>query len=346
MVTEHDELPPHAYEMQARAFVTWILPYLPLICGLIGILVGGGVLYGWTFDIEILKRLNLAWRPMTPITALCLMLLGLALFSHGSSRALWLRAGAGTIVLILETIKLVAFLQGEATFVDSLLFATKMQTGVSIAPNTAAALALLALATIALSGATARFNAIGRLCEISSAFIAVLALIGYAAGVFGFYQIGGDIPMRLHTAITIAILAGGLLFLRDRHTAPDIDETGDKLPLNSAFIATIFSVLLLILSATFWGERQSSTTADLAFQTQTRALETTEILSTLQDAELGQRGYLVTQDESFLAPYNAAISKIALLGAYLEYLRANDPATAPHIPHLQELISQRMAILN
>jgi len=322
------------------------LAFLPIVIGLLAALSGAAVLIGWHFDNEILKRLHPDWRPMTPVTALSLLLLGAALASHVVAPAKWVRVAGGAVVSGLYAIKLLSVVMGTKTFVDHLLYASKIGDGVVVAPNTAACLGLLGLATIFLSGATPRLAALGRLAAIGAALIATLALIGYTAGVFGFYQIGGDIPMRLQTAVTAALLAVGLLLLRDPQNPAEAEAVDDdKPPLNAKVIAAIFGVLLIILSATFWGEHQSSDTADLAFQTQTRTLETTEILSTLQDAELGQRGYLLTQDESFLAPYTSAVSRVSQLSAALADLQRNDPAAAPHVPRLQMLITQRMAIL-
>jgi len=322
-----------------------IVSAFPIACGVITALSGAAVLYGWTFDVDILKSLRSGAPPMTPVTALCLLLLGVALFSHVSARAAGLRLAVGACVAALEGLKLASIFMQTDTFVDRLLFASKISAGVSIAPNTAVCLGLLAVATVTLAGFTPRLTPVGRLLAIGGALIATLALFGYAAGMFGFYQIAGDIPMRLQTAMTAALVAAGLLFVRDPHTPAEIADADDKPPLNAAIIAAIFGVLLVILSATFWGEHQSSSTADLAFQTQTRALETSEILSTLQDAEVGQRGYLLTQNESFLSPYTAAISKISQLTSALGDPQRNDPAAAPHVPTLQLLISQRMEIL-
>ena len=36
----------------------------------------------------------------------------------------------------------------------------------------------------------------------------------------------------------------------------------------------------------------------------------TKVLSAMQDAETGQRGFLITGDESYLAPYNSGIATV------------------------------------
>jgi len=120
----------------------------------------------------------------------------------------------------------------------------------------------------------------------------------------------------------------------------------DELPFSPTFLITVFAVLLVIMAASFWGERQASLTTDMAYDTQARALETAEILSTLQDAELGQRGYLLAEDEDFLTPYNAALTKVGLLQGYLADLRRNDPTSGVHIDRLQSLITQRLELLD
>src|ERR1700689_1483746 len=51
---------------------------------------------------------------------------------------------------------------------------------------------------------------------------------------------------------------------------------------------------------------------DLAqgLQARSRLLATTDLISWLKDAETGQRGYLLTGSEDYLAPYTAAIAVI------------------------------------
>jgi len=320
---------------------------IPALCGVAAALIGATVLLGWTFDIEVLKRLKPAWPPMTPITAFCLALLGIALASRASRRseAILLRVGLSATVLSLECIKLVAVFRGTETFVDRLLFASKLAPDVSIAPNTAACLSLLALAMLTNAGFSGRLLLVSRLCALGAASISVVALTGYAAGIFDLYKVGDAIQMRLHTAATASILAFGLLNAQSRSRSVLAENDGAKLPLTPTFLTTMLAALLIIMCAAFWGERQTAATSDLAYQIKSRALETAEILSTLQDAESGQRGYLVSEDETFLEPYNAALAKVDAVKGYLEDLRLNDSAGAEHVSHLQELISQRMEIL-
>ncbi|MBX7198247.1 MAG: CHASE3 domain-containing protein [Rhodospirillaceae bacterium] len=128
------------------------------------------------------------------------------------------------------------------------------------------------------------------------------------------------------------------------HISPT-EPPKERLPFSPAFLAVMFAVLLLIMSASFFGERQTSLTSDLALDTKSRALETTEILSALQDAELGQRGYLLTDDEEYLEPYRSSLSKLERLASYLNDMRQNDPALAEDIDELQTLMAERLELL-
>ena len=66
-----------------------------------------------------------------------------------------------------------------------------------------------------------------------------------------------------------------------------------------------------------------------------------QLLQALTDAEAGQRGYLLTQDETFLAPYNAAIAAVAKLRpTVVPFLHANNPASASQI---NEIIDSRVS---
>jgi signal transduction histidine kinase len=70
-------------------------------------------------------------------------------------------------------------------------------------------------------------------------------------------------------------------------------------------------ILAADIGATFWvgtAERRCNETMNGAFETKTRLLR---LLSLLQDAETGQRGYLLTRDESYLEPYDQATREIS-----------------------------------
>jgi signal transduction histidine kinase/DNA-binding response OmpR family regulator/CHASE3 domain sensor protein len=73
----------------------------------------------------------------------------------------------------------------------------------------------------------------------------------------------------------------------------------------------------------------------------TQALE--QLLSTFKDAETGQRGYLLTADLNYLAPYEAAVASIAKQGALLQSLVGDNPQQAERIAAIAKLGATKMA---
>ena len=149
-----------------------LISLVPIIAGALAILSGLSVLTGWTFDIEVLKRMKAEWPPQTPMTALCMALLGLALVIRTNVKLRWLAAVATATVLIAQTIRFIAILDGTTTFVDRLLFASKITIGVAVAPNTALCILLLAAATLLFSGFTPRLSLLARGITVGAALIA------------------------------------------------------------------------------------------------------------------------------------------------------------------------------
>lgn len=80
-------------------------------------------------------------------------------------------------------------------------------------------------------------------------------------------------------------------------------------------------------------------TNDLLF-----ALESTE--SVVKDAETGQRGFIITGEESYLEPYDVAIKQIPNELSQLEELTEGDLDQQPKVPRLRELINEQLMELD
>jgi CHASE3 domain sensor protein len=66
------------------------------------------------------------------------------------------------------------------------------------------------------------------------------------------------------------------------------------------------------------------------------------LFSTVQDAETGQRGYLLTGDSSYLAPFNRAQDRLPELKSALSSLTVNDPAQQRRLEGLYADIDHKM----
>ncbi len=70
-----------------------------------------------------------------------------------------------------------------------------------------------------------------------------------------------------------------------------------------------------------------------------------EVLSTLKDAETGQRGYLLTGEVPYLEPYEQAVARLQTQITQLGQLTIDNPSQTAHVLKLEQLANTRMAIL-
>jgi diguanylate cyclase (GGDEF)-like protein/PAS domain S-box-containing protein len=178
------------------------------------------VLAGWTFNLGILKSPLPGQTSMKPLTALGLL---------AGSAALWLQrnrvsgAWRGRLALIcagalgaLGALVSLEYLLGMDLGLDQVLFRQALLTENVFpigrpAPATAVCFLLLALALLVLDARPAWLAAAATLITL---LVAGLALMGYIYAVTNLYQIGPYVPIALHTALAIGILAVGLLAAR------------------------------------------------------------------------------------------------------------------------------------
>jgi len=69
------------------------------------------------------------------------------------------------------------------------------------------------------------------------------------------------------------------------------------------------------------------------------------LMSAMKDAETGQRGYLLTGDETYLGPYTAATSSIYKVTNQLRDMTADNPNQVRHLDQAVSLIQSKMAEL-
>ncbi|MDO1446622.1 CHASE3 domain-containing protein [Rhodocytophaga aerolata] len=81
-------------------------------------------------------------------------------------------------------------------------------------------------------------------------------------------------------------------------------------------------------------------------QSTLRSRQLERVLSLLKDAETGQRGYIITQQESFLEPYLSATAHLHTQTLLLKQLTANLVFYQDRVPLLDSLISQQISVLN
>lgn len=81
---------------------------------------------------------------------------------------------------------------------------------------------------------------------------------------------------------------------------------------------------------------------DRSYETQSQIQN---IFSLLQDAETGQRGYVITGDERFLEPYDNATRQLGRQMQALDSLFANQPSQAENFARLEDLAARKLQSL-
>ncbi len=106
-----------------------------------------------------------------------------------------------------------------------------------------------------------------------------------------------------------------------------------------------FAVLVVGCIAAVWltGEQQRSEAwVNHSLEVENRI---TAVLSLLQDAETGQRGYLLTRRPEFLQPYRAALPRIPVAIADLRRATADNPAQQALVTQLAAIAGSRALML-
>jgi len=87
------------------------------------------------------------------------------------------------------------------------------------------------------------------------------------------------------------------------------------------------SLLILILSsvASYISIKSLLNSAQLVEHSNLVSKKTNEIISTMKDAETGQRGFLLTGEPAFLEPYNGSYDKVLGMIADVKDLTKDNP---------------------
>ncbi len=100
-----------------------------------------------------------------------------------------------------------------------------------------------------------------------------------------------------------------------------------------AIIASMTLVLVAVAASLYLVRTVDSQLADIAKTYEIRG-EARELMLAIVDAETGQRGYLITRDEAYLAPYNAAVGDLSHTYQNLLALIGDNPTQRARIEAL------------
>lgn len=121
--------------------------------------------------------------------------------------------------------------------------------------------------------------------------------------------------------------------------------TQSQPPRRPLWVLAFFCALLAILAIGFVSYTEMSVLANSSARVQRSydVLQTLHDLNTsLTDTETNQRGFLLTQDTTYLDQYDAAIAQIGLALTELRRLSSSEPSTGDAIGHLAQLAGDKL----
>src|SRR5690349_11160901 len=116
---------------------------------------------------------------------------------------------------------------------------------------------------------------------------------------------------------------------------------------NNLRIGLGLSLLILFISslASFISIKNLIQNADLVSHSNEVMTNLDGVISTLKDAETGQRGYLLTGDKVFLEPYNGARQTAIDLLSKVSSDTKDNPFQQQNAKELQGIIDDRLSII-
>ncbi len=118
-----------------------------------------------------------------------------------------------------------------------------------------------------------------------------------------------------------------------------------RIPSRSAWLLLALAVLLSTCAVFYLSQRHLVSAADQVKYTLRKQQTAAHVLTSLLDAETGQRGYLLTSDARYLRPYDEARTLIDSRIAALVSEFADDPKQMQSIRRLQSLSRQKLGEL-
>ncbi|HUI15851.1 MAG TPA: CHASE3 domain-containing protein [Xanthobacteraceae bacterium] len=115
--------------------------------------------------------------------------------------------------------------------------------------------------------------------------------------------------------------------------------------LNRSLVVTTMLAALIVAAAFWLGARSKSDDAWVRHSLEVRA-QLTHVLSLVQSAETGQRGYLLTGQDLYLRPYQMGLAQLPDVLQHTQDLIADNAEQMKNLAQLRQLIKDKLAELS
>ena len=310
---------------------------------------------GWLLGTPALRTLALQSAAMLPNTALGLAGAGMALLLLAEGVGLRRRVAGwlcAALPLLIGLLTLFEYFSGRSLGIDELLIATSsvgVPAGLSGRPwfGTALALTLCGLSLLLLDRRGRGSWRLTEVCALGAAFLASTGLLGHFIEGPAVSHADVYVTMALPTAALVMLLALALLAARPRDALiVDLLRAGTRQGAHARLLIVgfVLSLALITYSALLGWQHAMRARETAAWMAQAHAVDAdvADLLSTLQDIEIGARSYALVGDRAYLEPYVSASARIAGVQRELHGLTV-DAQLQAGLAALDGLIAQRIA---
>ncbi|WP_197490399.1 hybrid sensor histidine kinase/response regulator [Halothiobacillus diazotrophicus] len=305
------------------------------------------VLYGWAFDIPLLKSVLPGAVEMKANTAIGLILSALALWllnDSPSRRHIRLGQTLALCVTILGLATLGEYLFGWQLGIDELLFRDTASAFNRIpgrmSPYSTVVFTLTGIALLTLPVRSQR-----PLMWTTAVTVIAIGMISFLGYLWNASELVTDRvlpPVAVNTAIAFILI--GLGIIRAGWTSHRIQRTSMELKIIASFLGT-FIVLVLMGGFTYRTGVAYEQSAKLVGYTQIIRSRLGELYGAISDIESGQRSYLLTGKQKYKAQYQSDITQLYVDRQKLEELVADHSEQTHNLAELWPLIDHRIGLL-
>jgi signal transduction histidine kinase/ActR/RegA family two-component response regulator len=308
--------------------------------GLLVVLIAAIALLGWVLSIEMLTTVCPGCAQMKANTAAGLEMSALSLIlATCQRRARVLSVLLGLTVSLFGSVFLVEYASGRALGIDNFLLrdASSFLPGRPSVVSSVSFVAIgLALALISLRSHTAQL--IRLTLTVGCILSSLTAVLAYFVAPLAPLVLKFWFGQAIHTAISFALLAIGVQAIGSRAT-----RQNQFLPLFVPILA-VAALAALVASSLLSVEAQKRSQSQLMHAI---AMENglQRLLGMVEDAETGQRGYLLTGSDLYLEPYHAALRQIDQAIGQLDGLTTDFPGADKDALSTKRLLARKLAEL-
>jgi PAS domain S-box-containing protein len=315
----------------------YITKYVAVFTAMIGFV---GML-GWFFDVHIFKTIFPSMIAMKFNTVLSFFLLGISLFFHTNDKFRIIVKIVLIFVSLIGLLTLLEYIYAVNLRIDEFFWKDVNNPVATSNPGRMSPATAFGFLMIGIALMFVRNKKMHLYVQIALFLAFLMAFHGLSNFIFGYGFYKSTVlfsKIALITAITLIVLSIGVLYSPYLDTVRYTFE--QKLIFGFSIVMSSVFILFFIYNKS---KSDFVSSRDWIIHTQKVIDQSHEILSKIEDVELGKRGYVITGDTLFLEPFVESKKQISNYLINLKLLTRDNHSQQLRFNTLERLISREMA---